>query len=374
MLIIRKMRKVVGILILGLLSVNTYSQYPFTINLNTKTLSGRMIYLNIMNNDDFIPVRRDSARIENGHHKFTGQIGQMSSIVEFSIKGSGRYNQIKSVIDSGQNNINIELVNEQYRTLQLTSDAKGSRIYEEMTNIFESKANSHRVDGLYKLPTGLITGILWDQLKALRKYPDDYGSLLYLYNIGRTGYTVDIAKGILETFDLYSPALKNSALGKKLYQDKSDLISSTFGAKIGAPARIFNVNDIEDKPFTNASFEGQNYLIVFSATWCLPCQLQLPKLKEIYQDYKDKGLKVIYFNNDADVQRWKKHVATNNLTWVNVSERMKPAVSKIQKSFGVFAIPTCLLVNKDGMIVYNSDQMDTGLDQLDAYVKKVFLH
>ncbi|EDM33867.1 thioredoxin family protein [Pedobacter sp. BAL39] len=367
------MRKVFGILILGLLSLNTYSQYPFTINLKTKTLSGRMVYFNIMNNDDFIPVRRDSARIENGQYKLTGEMNQMSSIVEFSIKGNGRYNQIRFVVDSGQNNLNVELVDEQYRMLRLTSDAKGCQIYDEMIDIFDSKANSHRVDGRYQLPAGLTTEILWDQLRALKKYPDDYGSLLYLYAIGRTDYSVNIAKGILETFDLYRPALKNSALGKKLYQDKADLISSTLGAKIGAPVRIFNVNDIDDKPFTNASLEGQNYLIVFSATWCLPCQLQLPKLKEIYQDYRDKGLKVIYFNNDADVQRWKKHVATNNLTWVNVSERMKPAVSKIQKSFGVFAIPTCLLVNKDGMIVYNSDQMDAGLDQLDAYVKKVFL-
>ena len=93
-------------------------------------------------------------------------------------------------------------------------------------------------------------------------------------------------------------------------------------------------------------------------------------LKALYQKYKGKGLKVIYFNNDDDVERWKKHVLVNKLDWINVSERLKPAMSKIQRSFGVYAVPTCLLVDKKGIIVYNSDQNDAALKQLESHIKK----
>ena len=101
--------------------------------------------------------------------------------------------------------------------------------------------------------------------------------------------------------------------------------------------------------------------------------MQLPRLKSLYDTYKAKGLKVIYFNDDDDVIRWQNHVSKNKLTWINVSEKVKPSVSKIQKSFGVLAVPTCLVIDKTGTIVYNSDQSDTGIERIESYIKKVLL-
>ncbi|MBB5441214.1 hypothetical protein HDC92_004921 [Pedobacter sp. AK017] len=93
-------------------------------------------------------------------------------------------------------------------------------------------------------------------------------------------------------------------------------------------------------------------------------------LKQLYETYKQKGLKVIYFNDDDNVIRWKEHVSKNKLTWINVSERLKPAKSKIPRSFGVYSIPTCLVVNKKGTIIYNSDQSDPGLNHIENFIRK----
>lgn len=78
---------------------------------------------------------------------------------------------------------------------------------------------------------------------------------------------------------------------------------------------------------------------------------------------------MVYFNNDDDVVRWKGHVKKNGLTWINVSERLKFSDSKIPKSFGIYAVPTCILIDAKGKITYNSDQEDTGLDKLEAAIK-----
>lgn len=131
--------------------------------------------------------------------------------------------------------------------------------------------------------------------------------------------------------------------------------------------------DINNKIFNNNSLLGRNYLIVFSATWCIPCQYQLPKLKQLYENYKSKGLIVVYFNNDDNVKKWKAHVQKNKLSWINVSERLKPSQSKIQKSFAIYAVPTCLLIDKTGKIVYNSNETDTELTELEANVKRLLL-
>jgi len=78
----------------------------------------------------------------------------------------------------------------------------------------------------------------------------------------------------------------------------------------------------------------------------------------------------VYFNIDDDVVKWKAHVKKNQLSWINVSEKQKFSNSKIPKSFGVYAVPTCILVDTSGKITYNSDQEDVGLNQLEAAIKK----
>lgn len=156
-----------------------------------------------------------------------------------------------------------------------------------------------------------------------------------------------------------------------MFTEAADLIRNKIAASAGNEVKTFTISDLNNNQFTNSSLKGEPYIIVFSATWCGPCQLQLPKLKSLYDAYKGKGLKVIYFNDDNDVTRWKEHVSKNELTWINVSEKLKPSISKIPKSFGVYSIPTCLVINKQGTIIYNSDQNDPGIKEIESYIKEV---
>lgn len=80
------------------------------------------------------------------------------------------------------------------------------------------------------------------------------------------------------------------------------------------------------------------------------------------------GVKV-YFNVEDDALRWKKHISSNKLTWINVSERLKPGKSKLTKAFGVGAYPTSLLIDKTGKIIYNSDETDPEMGELEAKIK-----
>lgn len=352
--------------------ISGFSQYNFTIKANSSTLSGKKIYFEIFNNNNFIPLRYDSLTFENGQLQIDGQLNDFSSGAIFYLKDKGKSISASFVIDSGENNISLELPNETSKILTLKSDVKGNHIFDEVNGIYTRrvKAECTPVNGYYNPSRALLAEILNEQRKKLGEYPSDFGSILYLYRLARMDLSAEFAKNILETLSTYTEPMRNSALAKKLYNEKTQLINNVKSAKIGNQAREFKVGTVNNQMFSNRELKGQNYMIVFSATWCGPCQLQLPRLKEMYSKYKNKGLKVIYFNNDDDVVRWKKHVQSNKLDWINVSECLKPALSKIQKSFGVYAVPTCLLVNKAGTIVYNSDEMDAELDQLESYLMK----
>lgn len=351
-----------------------YSQYKFRLDIQSQTLSDKKIFLRIFNNQNYNPVKVDSFLIKNGHHILYGEVKQPSNFATFVVKYKGKFIDRNFVVDSGVNKISLELPTGDSRYLTLQSDARGNVIFDDLNNLFLSTAASYKkqssISGYLNISTDLNELIRKVQLARIETYPNDFGSLIYLYRISRTDANPTYAKDNLVTLERFSEELKNSVLGRQLYTDETDLINNKITAASGNAVKIFSVTDINNKAFTNSSLVGQPYVIIFSATWCGPCQLQLPGFKKLYDAYKGKGLKVIYFNDDDDRIRWQNHVSKNKLTWINVSENLSPSVSKIPKSFGVYSIPACFVVDKKGVIIYNSDETDRGLEHIESYIKK----
>ena len=369
------MNKSILTLLLCLFSFSAFSQYSFTIEINSKTLSNKKIYLNIINNRDHTIIKSDSVILNDGHGTLFGQVSQPSNIAVFYIANK-RYVDTYFFLDSGINKVQLETpVTEPYKRLNIISDSRGNMIYNVLDKIFTDQVDHSstpaRENGYLKLPLSLSDQINAAQLQRLADFPADYAALLYLYRMSRMSDRVDQAKAILTTLAGFNDTIRNSPLGKLLYEEKSGLINGKHAAKAGNDVPVFQVNDIYNKPFTNRSLQGHNYIVVFSATWCGPCQLQLPKLMQLYQEYRSRGLKVIYFNIDDNVTKWKEHVVTNDLQWINVSERLKPSESKIQKLFGVYSIPSSFIINKDGKIIYNSDDTDTGIDHMQEFLRRL---
>lgn len=366
------MKKLLLSLLVGLSYVSAFGQYKFTLDIKTQSLSNSKIYLNIFNNQNFIPIQRDSFLIVTGRHTFSGEVKQPSNFATFIVSYKGKNIETNFVLDSGKNKISLDTPITKSRSLTLQSDARGNFIFNDLTNLFLETADRYREanTGYLKIPSEINDQIRRTQLKRLEAYPNDFGSLIYLYRISRTDALPSSAKDNLATLATFSDKLKNSPLGKQLYTEETSLINNKIAAGSGNEVKNFSITDINDNLFSNSSLRGQPYIIVFSATWCGPCQRQLPRLKKLYGIYRGKGLKVVYFNDDDDLIRWKQHVSKNKLTWINVSEKLNPSISKIPKSFGVYSIPTCLVVNKKGIIIYNSDESDRGIDHIESYIRK----
>lgn len=368
------MKKLLTLLLVIICYVSASSQYKFTLDFKTKTFNNAKIYLNVYNNQSFVPISRDSFIVANGQHLIKGELKQPSNFADFSVSYQGKGIGTRFVLDSGENKVSLDTPVLVTKMLTLLSNARGNFVVDELDNLFLEMVALYkeptRINGNLHIPPKLNEQIRQAQLKRLLSYPNDFGSLLYLYRMSRMDAEPKTAMDILVTLETFSEELKNSTLGKQLYEKETNLINNKKAAGAGNKVPIFKINDLNNNLFTNSSLIGQPYIIVFSATWCGPCQEQLPMLKQLYETYKQKGLKVIYFNDDDNVIRWKEHVSKNKLSWINVSERLKPSKSKIPRSFGVYAIPTCLVVDKKGTIIYNSDQSDPGLNHIENFIKK----
>lgn len=358
-------------LFFSILYVPCNAQYQYTVKAKTSTLIGAKVYFYLMDNKNRTVLKKDSAIFKGQPLEFRGEARQVSNFASISIKQKKKAMSKTFVLDSGENMVNIEIHPDNDKKLDLSITSKSNEIDADIMELFHRKFDEAvKITGKRADVTPEMELKIYREInKSLESYPNEYFSLLALYYNSFYDRSIDYSNHILSVLRTFNEDLQQSALGKQIYNEQTTLVNNLTAAKAGHSVYKFSVKDANGKVFQNSSLLGQNYLIVFSATWCGPCQLQLPKLKYLYNTYKDRGLKVVYFNVDDDVLRWKKHISSNKLTWINVSERLKPGESKITKAFGVGAYPTSLLIDKTGKIIYNSDETDPGMGELEAKIK-----
>jgi len=66
------------------------------------------------------------------------------------------------------------------------------------------------------------------------------------------------------------------------------------------PAPAFVREDLNHKKLALASFRGKVVLLNFWATWCAPCQLEMPRFVAWQNQYGPRGLQVIGISMDDD--------------------------------------------------------------------------
>jgi thiol-disulfide isomerase/thioredoxin len=66
------------------------------------------------------------------------------------------------------------------------------------------------------------------------------------------------------------------------------------------------------------SEKGKATLIVLSASWCPGCLMEIPLLKDLYQKYSDKGLKILMVNEDDNLKVMARFIKTKEMPWTVV--------------------------------------------------------
>lgn len=102
-----------------------------------------------------------------------------------------------------------------------------------------------------------------------------------------------------------------------------------------------------------------NYtLLVFWATWCPHCTKTLPEIKQVYNNFKVKGLEVVSVSLDSDKEEWQKCIRQNDLPdWFNTSE-LKGWNGEVPRQYNIYATPTMFLLDKDKKIIAKPETVE----------------
>lgn len=119
----------------------------------------------------------------------------------------------------------------------------------------------------------------------------------------------------------------------------------------GEKALEFNYEDASGKKVSFASLKGKVVLIDTWATWCGPCRKEIPSLKQLTEELKDKNIAFVSLSVDAltDKDKWKKMVADERLTGIQLFAG--GADNDFSKYYKVATIPRFLVFDKQGNIL-----------------------
>jgi len=91
-------------------------------------------------------------------------------------------------------------------------------------------------------------------------------------------------------------------------------------------------------------------LLSFWATWCKPCIEELTEFKKLYNEYKDKGFKLLAISTDSErtVAKVKPYVKSKNYDFPVLYDTS----GDVARIYYARAVPFTVLIDKHGAIVY----------------------
>lgn len=128
------------------------------------------------------------------------------------------------------------------------------------------------------------------------------------------------------------------------------------------------LSDLHGKKQALKNWQGSVILLNFWATWCRPCQTEIPDLIDYQAQYAGQGLQVIGVGID-DRQRLRDFAAKTGINYPILHaapDDHYPLLKMWGNSFGT--LPYTVVIDRDGRYVY----MQLGLFQratFDTYVK-----
>lgn len=354
--------------IISPLSFYAQQQKGFTITGNIKgLLEGERIVLKMQTwpSTGSIDIPVDSAIVKNGEFKIQGQVPDGPRMYWIWIRGDRYFYRI--FIDNGQD-IKLSYDNDINKNLHQGLDREITCIGSPTNDVFH---NVWAMDEVFDLYNG---GTSW----MLKKIKDSVGYDRYLVGTAmrqekafNDAFRIRIASRTdpefvqgSALFALYEPDshspfwddmynqmdehLRNSVLGKKMQQRLQILV--------GKKMPDFSLPDVHGNQvkLNDQLAKNKLTLVRFWATKSYERSEFDQELRNMYQQYHNKGLEIIAISSDQYMDQWKETLGKEQYPWMNLVDlKGKTYVDTVYHELGNLEGPntTNVLIDQHGKII-----------------------
>ncbi|NML22558.1 AhpC/TSA family protein [Pseudoflavitalea sp. G-6-1-2] len=364
----------------------------------TFTLDGSIQQAGTLNSFIYLQFKQngvqqlDSAVIKNGKYSFKGRIAYPTKAVLYvAVPDTTKtyYDRTRLLkpyeynfyLDAGK--LQIETANTlRASTIKGSASQVDADLLEQLLQVPSRRMDSiYRVEGKAAYDKKDSLGIA-AYLKKLYQAEDEKDSIRWRFmeTHATSGITLDLlideTRSFLDPakvaplFSRMQPALQASAEGKAFAKriEKAKLTG------VGADAPDFVLNDSTGQAIRFSQYKGKLVLLDFWGSWCWPCRMSNPHLKQLYAEYKEQGFEIVAVSHErgGSLQqqqlKWKKAIQEDGLHWVNLMNNDGTHPDDVTKLYDVTAFPTKLLIGRDGRIIRrlvgNTTTKQDALEQL----------
>jgi len=134
--------------------------------------------------------------------------------------------------------------------------------------------------------------------------------------------------------------------------------SHEVGLNPGDTAPELVVQKLDGTPTKLSDYRGKTVLLNFWASWCGPCESEIPAFEELYARLKDKDFTVVAVALDDSLENIKEFSVKHSMSFPVLYDA-KASANKLYKISG---FPESFLLDKNGKLIMMPDPEDN--DQL----------
>ncbi|MDH8001284.1 thiol-disulfide oxidoreductase ResA [Bacillus cereus] len=136
-------------------------------------------------------------------------------------------------------------------------------------------------------------------------------------------------------------------LGAMVFTVYSNFFVNKEKVKIGSTAPDFVLVDLEGNTHQLSDYRGKGVFLNFWATWCKPCEKEMPYMNKLYPEYKKKGVEILAVDADETEIAIKSFRDQYNLSFPMMVDKG----NQVLNTYGVGPIPATYLIDKNGKVV-----------------------
>lgn len=115
----------------------------------------------------------------------------------------------------------------------------------------------------------------------------------------------------------------------------------------GTSAIDFTLPDLNGKPVSLKDFKGKVVFLNFWATWCKPCEEEMPSIEALHNGLKGQPFEIVAVSVDSDgVDTVKKYAAKYGLTFRILHDRG----GKVKELYKTTGVPETFIIDQNGVV------------------------